>query len=135
MRVALVSFDQAWEEKDQHLIACRVFVQRAKAHGVDLLIFPEMTLTSFSMNTGAKAEDRQTSKTVESFKALAQEFQIEIVFGVVFKDGDKATNSALLVDYVGAIKASYIKMPHSPLLVKTRSSMAVTQLVLAQFAI
>lgn len=110
MRVALVSLDQAWENKDQNLIACRAFVQRAKAQGVDLLIFPEMTLTSFSMNTSVTSEDSQTSKTVESFKALAQEFQIAIVFGAVFKDGDKATNNALLVDCVGAIKASYIKM-------------------------
>lgn len=110
MRVALVSLDQAWENKDQNLIACRGFVQRAKVQGVDLLIFPEMTLTSFSMNTSVTAEDSQTSKTVESFKALAQEFQIAIVFGVVFKDSDKATNNALLVDSCGAVKASYIKM-------------------------
>lgn len=110
MRVALVSLDQAWENKDQNLITCRAFAQRAKALSVDLLIFPEMTLTSFSMNTGNTSEDSQTSKTVESFKALAQEFQISIVFGVVFKDGEKATNNAILVESDGVIKANYIKM-------------------------
>lgn len=110
MRVALVSLDQAWENKEQNLIACRAFVLRAKAQGVDLVIFPEMTLTSFSMNISVTSEDSKTSKTVESFKALAQEFQIAIVFGIVFKDGDKATNNTLLIDGVGTIKANYIKM-------------------------
>ncbi|MBY0545463.1 MAG: carbon-nitrogen family hydrolase [Gammaproteobacteria bacterium] len=110
MRVALVSLDQEWENKHLNLLACRSFIQRAKEKNVEIVIFPEMTLTAFSMNTVNTAEDSQTSATVESFKVLAQEFQIAIVFGVVFKDGDKAANNALMIDSVGAIKTSYSKI-------------------------
>ena len=110
MRVALVSLDQVWENKDQNLLACRLFLQQAKEQNAELVIFPEMTLTAFSMNISSTAEDSQHSKTVESFQSLAQEFQIAIVFGVVYQDADKATNNAIMIDRAGAIKASYSKI-------------------------
>lgn len=110
MRVALVSLNQAWENKSDNFKACRSFVQRAKAQGAELVIFPEMTLTAYSMNTANTAEDLATSVTVNLFKELAQELQIAIVFGVVFRDGDKATNNALIVDSAGTIKGRYRKI-------------------------
>lgn len=110
MRVALVSLNQVWENKEHNFQACRSFIQRAKAQDVELVIFPEMTLTSFSMNTSVTAEDQASSVTVKLFKELANEFQISIVFGVVFRDGDKATNNALMIDNAGVIKGCYCKI-------------------------
>lgn len=110
MRVALVSLNQVWENKGENLQACRHFVQRAKAQGAELVIFPEMTLTAFSMSISNTAEDSGSSATVESFKGLAREFQIAILFGVVYVDGNKATNNAVLIDSSGAVKASYRKI-------------------------
>ncbi|MEQ1531078.1 MAG: nitrilase-related carbon-nitrogen hydrolase, partial [Methylococcales bacterium] len=40
----------------------------------------------------------------------AQEFQVAIICGVVFKDGDKATNNALMIDRGGRAKARYSKI-------------------------
>ncbi len=79
MLVALVSLNQAWENKDKNFQACRSFAQRAKAMGAELVIFPEMTLTAFSMNIGSTAEDYSNSLTIELFKELAQEIQIAII--------------------------------------------------------
>ena len=110
MRVALVSLHQVWEKKDENFQACYSYAQRAKAKGAELVIFPEMTLTAFSMNTNDTAEACATSETVELFKELARELQIAIVFGVVFREGDKATNNALMVDCAGNIKGSYSKI-------------------------
>jgi len=110
MRVALVSLNQAWENKELNLMACRLFIQRASEQKVGLVIFPEMTLTAFSMDTSTTSEDSESSKTVESFKVLAQEFQVAIVFGVVFKDTDKATNNAIMIDGAGTIKGCYSKI-------------------------
>jgi predicted amidohydrolase len=110
MHVALVSLNQIWENKAANFQACRSFVQRAKEQGTELVIFPEMTLTAFSMNTRDTAEESTTSGTVELFKQLANEFKIAILFGVVFSDGDKATNNAILVDAEGTIKGSYSKI-------------------------
>lgn len=110
MRVALVSLNQAWEDKDRNLLACRSFIQNAKAQNTELIVFPEMTLTAFSMNTGATAEERLSSESVERFQELAKEFQMAIVFGVVFRDGDKATNNALMIDSTGLIRGVYSKI-------------------------
>lgn len=110
MRVVLVSLNQVWENKGDNFQACRSFIQKAKAQGAELVLFPEMTLTAFSMNAGDTAEDRVASATVGLFKELAKEFQIAIVFGVVFRDGDKATNNAILVDANGTVLGSYSKI-------------------------
>ena len=55
-----------------------------------MVIFPEMTLTAFSMNTGDTAEDPATLVSVELCKELAQELQMPFVFGIMFRDSDKA---------------------------------------------
>jgi omega-amidase len=110
MRVALVSLNQVWENKAENSQACRSLIQRAKMQGAEFVIFPEMTLTAFSMNTGDTAEECAISVTVELFKELAQQLQIAIVFGVVFRDGDKATNNALVVDRDGKVKGCYSKI-------------------------
>lgn len=110
MRVALISLNQAWENKDLNIKTCRSFIQRAKEQNADLVIFPEMTLTSFSMNTKVTAEYRASSNTVLLFQDLASEFQIAIVFGVVFHDGDRATNNTLLIDSTAIIRGAYSKI-------------------------
>ena len=110
MRVALISLDQAWEDKARNFKACRSFLQKIKTYGVELVIFPEMTLTAFSMNIKTTAEDAATSATVSLFQGLAAEFQIAIVFGVVIQDGDKALNMALAVDSAGIVKMRYGKI-------------------------
>ena len=110
MRIALVSLLQAWENKEENFRSCRDFVQKAKAFGSELVVFPEMTLTAFSMNTTETAEDSSTSKTVVLFSALAREFKVSIVFGVVMRHGDKCTNNAMLVDAGGSVLGSYCKI-------------------------
>ncbi len=77
---------------------------------MELVIFPEMTLTAFSLNTGETAEEFLKSTNVELHITLAHEFQIEIVFGVVFRDAEMATNNGLLVDNTGTVKANYRKI-------------------------
>lgn len=110
MRVALVSLNQAWENKELNIQACRSYIIKAKEQKAELVVFPEMTLTAFSMNTEATAEERLSSESVEWFKKLAREFQISLVFGVVYRDGEKATNNALMIDSVGIIRGSYSKI-------------------------
>lgn len=72
--------------------------------GAKLVIFPEMTLTGFSMNISVTAEDHNYSPSVELFQQLAREFRVAILFGVVFQDGNQATNNTILVDDDGVIK-------------------------------
>ena len=110
MLLALASLDQIWENKSENLLLCQGLIQRAKIHNSDLVIFPEMTLTGFSMNISSIAEQSERSQTVDSFKELAKKFNISIIFGVVFNQFAKASNNAVFINKSGEILGIYQKI-------------------------
>lgn len=111
MKIAIVSLDQKWEDKEYNLRRCVEFITKAKEQEADLIIFPEMTLTGFSMNIDKTAEYPNNSDTVSKFKELAKEFTINIVFGVVFRSqSGKATNNLIMMDRKGEIQVNYAKI-------------------------
>lgn len=110
MKIALVSLDQLWEEKQQNLQMCKKYLQDACASYVDMLIFPEMTLTGFSMHIAQNSEDEANSFTIQTFKNLSLEYAISIAFGVVIKKGDRASNRVYITDKKGEILNFYTKI-------------------------
>ena len=48
MKIALVSLNQSWEDKESNWSLCEKYIEAAVAENVGLIIFPEMTLTGFS---------------------------------------------------------------------------------------
>jgi omega-amidase len=90
MRIALVSLNQIWQNKTENLKRCRDFVQLASAQGAQLVIFPEMTLTGYSLNLDVTAEVVNQSATMEVFAGLANEFGLDIVFGCCLKVGSSS---------------------------------------------
>jgi len=101
--------DQKWEDKKGNLLTCEVLINEAKNNGVDLIIFPEMTLTGFSMNYPAVAEEKD-SNNLEKFKKLAQTNDIAIIFGLVIKNEKCGTNSAVFLSREGEVLGTYNKM-------------------------
>lgn len=83
MRIALAQIDVAWENKENTKEICNEFIKKASKNGVNLIVFPEMTLTGFSMNVNKIGEDK--FETVEWFKKKSLEFNIYCVFGFVEK--------------------------------------------------
>jgi|LakMenEpi03Aug12_release.lakeMendotaPanAssembly.Ray.scaffolds.fasta_scaffold112110_4 omega-amidase len=110
MLVALASLNQIWENKEANLDACKGLLSKSKTYGVDLIIFPEMTLTGFSTNVSVTGESKDVSPTVESFVKLCKEFGIGVIFGVTFLEKAKGTNNALFLDKSGATLGSYQKI-------------------------
>lgn len=110
MRVALVSLDQKWEDKTANLQRCKLFVARAKSFNSDLVIFPEMTLTGYSMNTSKLVEDAIQSPSIKAFSEIAHENQIAMVVGVVLQAGDKAGNALVVFSRDGIEQARYFKI-------------------------
>ena len=109
MKIALVSLNQAWEDKKTNLDLCEKYIQKSSGENVNLIVFPEMTLTGFSMNIGLTAEDFENSQTIQSFSLLAKQFNIGIIFGVVVKDESKALNKSIFVDIHGKVLGDYSK--------------------------
>jgi predicted amidohydrolase len=75
----------AWENKNHNMILCENILDSVSVNQIDLVIFPEMTLTGFSMNTQKIVEGIQGSKTINFFKNLALKKKINIIFGMVLK--------------------------------------------------
>lgn len=111
MKVALLSLEQAWENKKANLELCKKYIRELSVANPELIIFPEMTLTGFSNNVSLIAEKPESSKTIKNFSELAKEFNVAIVFGVVLRsnNGD-VFNRAVFVDNFGHLVDSYTKI-------------------------
>lgn len=110
MLIALASLEQHWEDKEANLRRCRALAQRATTLDAALIVFPEMTLTGFTMNATSIAEDPVASPTIRSFAALAAEFRIHAAFGVVLQGRHRPQNCLVVVDRDGAELARYAKL-------------------------
>lgn len=60
MRIALGQIDMGFEEKEKTMTLCSRLLAEAKEKQVDFVIFPEMTLTGFTLNPETYGEDRKT---------------------------------------------------------------------------
>ncbi len=110
MRVALVSLDSQWEDKETNLAACTSYVQMAVELGANVVIFPEMTLTGFSVSNPALAENEHDSWTLRSFSALAVRFNVELVFGMICEQEGSLLNRLYVLATDGAAKGHYDKI-------------------------
>jgi predicted amidohydrolase len=110
MRVALVSLDQRWEDKEANLALCDDACARAAAHAADMVVFPEMTLTGFTMNATSIAEHPDDSPTIRAFTERAQHHDLAVAFGVVLHGSARPTNSMCVVARDGSELARYAKI-------------------------
>lgn len=81
MRLALAQLDLTFEDKLMNRETALQFIKQATSEKVDIILFPEMTLTGFSMNTTLIGENH--NETVEFFKEISSKFNIIIGFGYV----------------------------------------------------
>lgn len=112
MRVALISLDQAWLDRDGNLARCRALALSAAAQGSELVIFPEMTLTGYSLDMQTVAEAASDSASLRGMAALAQEAGVAIVFGasLVRAGTDYPMNTLCLARPDGSAENLYAKI-------------------------
>lgn len=109
MRVAVTQMDIVWENKEQNKLVCNKLVNDAAKGEAELIVFPEMTLTGFTMNVeyaGEKSLDG--GETVEYFKELSLKYNIDIIFGMVYAF-DVPYNLSVLIEK-GQIRSYYKKL-------------------------
>lgn len=81
MKLALAQLDIVWEDKPRNKETTLGFIKHAVSEKVDMILFPEMTLTGFSMNTSLIGENHK--ETLDFFKEMSSKFNISIGFGYV----------------------------------------------------
>ena len=90
LKIALGQMDITWLDKEKNKEKCKCFLQRSSDLSVDLLLFPEMSLTGFSMKVSEIGEAHE--ETLAWFKEMAVKYNLNIGFGYVGKNGDKGKN-------------------------------------------
>lgn len=79
MRIGLAQMDIIWENVQKNMDKAEQFIKKAKENQVELLAFPEMSLTGFSMNVGMTTADWE--RQVQFFKEMSLRYDIGILFG------------------------------------------------------
>lgn len=108
MRVALAQTNIIWENKAENYEKCEQFVKQAKVQEAELVFFPEMSFTGFSMNTMKIAED--SNQTVNEIKMIALKYEVGIGFGWVKKTDLLAENHYSVINNKGESLSDYVKI-------------------------
>lgn len=111
MKVALCQSEIIFENKEANYIKAGKMIQGASSSGVELVLFPEMSFTGFSMNTAVTAEEAENSPTITLMKGYAEQYQTAIGFGIALKtETELCENHYMVVDPSGEILADYVKI-------------------------
>ncbi len=86
MRIALVSMNQVWRDKSQNLAQSLKYAHLAADKKCDLVIFPEMTLTGYSLDVAGIAEPIHDSPTLKNFGEIAAAAKLDVIFGACLVD-------------------------------------------------
>ena len=108
MKAALCQFRIEFEAKEQNLRHAEQMIAAAAAEHAQILFFPEMSFTGFSMRVSVTGES--DGETIRRMQMYAQKHRIAIGFGWVKKAAEKGENHYTVVDETGAILADYIKI-------------------------
>jgi omega-amidase len=109
MKIAVAQIACSLGDAETNLSKVHDFSQRAKEVGVELIVFPEMSDTGYSMPVIHKHANHWKTGFVVGLQEIANQLSMAIVSGVSERDGDSIYNSQVLVDAEGDIVAKYRK--------------------------
>lgn len=112
MKICLGQLNISWEDKEDNKLKVDSLLKNAAINEAKFIIFPEMTLTGFSMNTNLIAETSNygSCETIDWFSNKAKEYNLNIAFGHVEKGFKKSLNKLSIVSNNGILLSSYTKI-------------------------
>ena len=109
MKVAVAQISCSLGDSDANLLKVRDFCARAKETDADLIVFPEMIDTGYSMPAIQAHAASWSGGFVPGLQEIARQLSIAIVSGVSERDGASIYNSQVFLDRRGNIIAKYRK--------------------------
>lgn len=108
MNIGLVQIAIEWENPKANIEKINGLISKLKDKP-DLLIFPELSLTGFTMNSSLFAEEIDGLCT-QYFMNLSKQIKTHIFCGVIERDGKEIFNSLVHFDQNGLLIARYRKI-------------------------
>jgi omega-amidase len=109
MKVAVAQISCSLGDSDANLTKVRDFCARAKETGAELIVFPEMTDTGYSMPVVQNHAASWSNGFVPGLQETARKLSIAVVSGVSERDNTSIYNSQVFVDQEGNTTAKYRK--------------------------
>ena len=109
MKIAAAQISCALGDFNANLGKVRDFAGLAKKSGADLVVFPEMLDTGYSMPVIQKHAEKWNEGAVPELQKIAKEISIAIVAGISDRDDASIFNAQVFVNVRGEIVAKYRK--------------------------
>jgi len=107
MKIALVQYSPAWEDKESNKKKILTLLQDLKE--VELFIFPEMTLTGFTMKSKEMSETIQ-GESFRFFSSIAKEKAANIFAGIIERRKNRTYNTLIHLKPDGNLLKLYRKV-------------------------
>lgn len=108
MKISLYQFDPIWEDKKSNQQKITENLEKSNID-TDVLVFPEMTLTGFTMRSKKYSEPIK-GESVNFFRSIAKEKNIHIFAGFIEEEKGNCFNTLIHVNRKGEIAAKYQKI-------------------------
>lgn len=109
MKIAAAQMSCALGDLSANLGKIRGFSSRARNAGAELVVFPEMVDTGYSMPVIQAHGTTWTEGAVPELQAIAKSLSIAIVCGVSERTGQSLYNTQVFIDAAGNIMSKYRK--------------------------
>jgi predicted amidohydrolase len=109
MRIAAAQISCTPGNLSENIDKVREFASRAKHSDAELILFPEMIDTGYSMPVIQKHATSWKEGAVLELQKIAKELSIAIVAGVSDREGSRIYNSQAFIDATGQVIAKYRK--------------------------
>ncbi len=109
LKIGLVQYSPVWENREASIGKINSLLDLNELDDVGLLIFPELSLTGFTMKSKLLAEEID-GISFRLFMDLSKKFRLDIFAGIIEKYDNKIFNSLIHFDNKGLIKVRYRKI-------------------------
>ncbi|WP_455082051.1 nitrilase family protein [Porphyromonas endodontalis] len=97
LTLALAQCDIVWENPTENLQVMRETFAQAAQGGAEIVVFPEVMTTGFSMHLEAIAEPFESLPSLQSIRAMVQQYGVAVVSSLLVKEGDKYFNRIFFI--------------------------------------
>ncbi|MBU0474546.1 MAG: hydrolase [Bacteroidetes bacterium] len=109
MKIGLIQYSPVWENPKETIKIIEALITSVDLSDVSLLIFPEMSLTGFTMSSKIFAEEID-GVSFTYFMQLSRRLKKHIFAGIIEKDEKDVYNSLIHFDNNGLIRVVYRKI-------------------------
>jgi predicted amidohydrolase len=102
LKVSLIQCDQVWEDKKANLAHFETMLKEVQLP-TDIVVFPEMFQTAFTMNAVEMAESIN-GESVQWLKKMAAKYECAMVASLIIQDGNEFNNRMVFIQADGSMQ-------------------------------